>query len=287
MSDKNLTVNIADGIVLNFRKSDDLISLTDIWKASGKNKNHQPYEWIRKEGSAFIDYITNTASQSVLKTVKGKQGGTYAHWQIAVAYAKYLSSELHAAVNQAFKERLEEEQDPNLAISRGVERAVKAYQRMGRDEKWISKRLYIKDGRIYFSSILSERDCDGRGIGMITNTQYQELFGAKAPELKERKGLQKNDNLRDHMSRLELAKIGLAEEMAIDRIEKDNAMGQWSCNKRAKAAAKSVRKAVDDFNRPAELTAEQSLQMETIPIENLVSNQGMSREEFFDKYKSL
>ena len=38
----------------------------------------------------------------LLSKTYGRNGETFAHWQIALAYAKYLSPELHMAVNEVF-----------------------------------------------------------------------------------------------------------------------------------------------------------------------------------------
>lgn len=269
MSEKNLTINEPEGLKLSFRKIDDLISLTDLWRVSGSIPSQQPKQWLRKEGTQFVDYISKNKkgdSQAPLKTIRGRNGGTYAHWQIALAYAKYLSPELHTLVNQAFKDRVEEEQNPELAIDRGIDRAKRGYERKGKNPRWINKRLISKGVRGDFTDTLLEKGCDNLGIGLCTNSQYIELFGGKAHEIKERMGLSPGASLRDNLNMVDLAQIILAESMAIDRIEKDDAEGNWSCNKRSKLAAKSVREAVENFNKPAELAAEQA------------------RKNFFDNY---
>lgn len=63
-----------------------------MWKAEKASKDKQPYEWLRHNSTVeFVDFIRKTlktGSQPVL-TVKGRYGGTYAHWQIAMAYATH------------------------------------------------------------------------------------------------------------------------------------------------------------------------------------------------------
>jgi len=83
---------------------DGLISLTDLWKAAGSKPGKRATEWARNESTTdFIEEIsrvTRSAKSHLIQTVrgKGKAQGTYAHWQIALAYAKYLSPELHIVV---------------------------------------------------------------------------------------------------------------------------------------------------------------------------------------------
>lgn len=88
----------------------EALSLTDMWKAEGSPENREPYNWARKEGAAFIEAVAlahNLPHSQVIVTKKGKGGGTVAHWQIALAYAKYLSPEFHMWCNQVVRERME------------------------------------------------------------------------------------------------------------------------------------------------------------------------------------
>lgn len=82
--------------------TDGLISLTDLWKAAGGAMRNRPKAWLDTQGTA--DFISAVAGgQNPVLYLKIKHGvGTYAHWQIALAYAKYLSPELHMQVNEVF-----------------------------------------------------------------------------------------------------------------------------------------------------------------------------------------
>ncbi len=84
----------------DIRSQDGLICLTDLWKAAGSESNRDPRQWKRKMGQQFIESVAeklNVPISHIYKTTRGKNGGTYAHWQIALAYAKYLSHELPLA----------------------------------------------------------------------------------------------------------------------------------------------------------------------------------------------
>lgn len=89
----------------------DKLSLTDMWKAAGEPANKNPHEWMRSiEAKNFIDFLSvslNTENSRIIKTQKGKGGGTFAHWQIALAYAKYLSPEFHMWCNQVVRAHME------------------------------------------------------------------------------------------------------------------------------------------------------------------------------------
>ena len=57
-------------------------------------------------------------SQSLLKTIPGRYGGTFGHYQIALAYAKYLDPELHIWCNEVVVDRLELMADPDRELPR-------------------------------------------------------------------------------------------------------------------------------------------------------------------------
>jgi hypothetical protein len=95
----------------NIRNRDDLLCLTDMWRAAGGDESKRPAEWLRQEGpQEFVRFIADNLNMGIDHIIigeRGKDGGTWAHWQIGVAYAKYLSPELHAYVNQVFRNHME------------------------------------------------------------------------------------------------------------------------------------------------------------------------------------
>jgi len=104
----NVPVLVYEGEVINAR--DEMLSLTDMWRAGKAPNNKGPYEWTRKEGSSFIEAVAlahNTPEGRIISTKRGKGGSTFAHWQIALAYAKYLSPEFHMWCNTVVRERME------------------------------------------------------------------------------------------------------------------------------------------------------------------------------------
>jgi hypothetical protein len=107
---------------------ESMMSLTDLWKAVDGTALNKPSHWLQQDSSQnFINVASkrfNVRPEYLLQTTRGRTGGTFAHWQIALAYAKYLSPELHMHVNEVYKERLEETANPELSIVRGRERAV-------------------------------------------------------------------------------------------------------------------------------------------------------------------
>ena len=93
-----ITIGTYNNIEIQF--GDELVNLTNMWKACGSKKSQRPYEWLAlPETNRFLESLDNEFKGQkirLLKTVKGRYGGTYGHYQIALAYAKYLSPTFHA-----------------------------------------------------------------------------------------------------------------------------------------------------------------------------------------------
>lgn len=92
------------------RDRNELLNLTDAWKAAGSPANMEPWNWARKEGASFIEAVAiahNLTVEQVIAKKRGKSGATWAHWQAGIAYAKYLSHDFHMWANQAVREKME------------------------------------------------------------------------------------------------------------------------------------------------------------------------------------
>jgi len=92
------------------RDRNEMLSLTDMWKAAGEPENKRPANWARKEGAEFIAFMADAENMPVghiISAGRGRTGATFAHWQIGLAYAKYLSPEFHMWCNTVVRERME------------------------------------------------------------------------------------------------------------------------------------------------------------------------------------
>jgi hypothetical protein len=196
--------------------------------------------------------IPINGGKSVLLKKRGANGGTWAHWQLALSYAQYLSPELHQVVNQVFRERLEETIDPELGINRGRERARKTWSRQGLDSKTIVERERgIDTHKIYINVLIDHDVKPNYELGICTNKIYKGIFNKDAAEIKEdlRKnnpGLPKNINIRDHALRSSLAGINLAEALASEEIEDSDVRGVSNCSQVSFEKGLSVRLAIND-----------------------------------------
>lgn len=85
--------------------------LTDMWRANGSPDNKTPSDWkVSKQARDLEDFLMDSQpsgnSGGLISTENGKPPSTWAHWQLAFAYAKYLSPAFHAWVNQAAREKM-------------------------------------------------------------------------------------------------------------------------------------------------------------------------------------
>lgn len=225
-------------------ENDGLYSLTDLWKKSGSIDSKNPSRWMKRKGTQeFICYIKGMNKNTpVFKIVNGDGGGTFANWQVSLAYAKYLSPELHAKVNKVFKDNLEEKADPNLAVNRGIDRAKNFYEKQGKGRKWTQNRIIGITKRHHYTDTLSNNGCDGKGIGWGTNEIYKPVIGGTAKESKRSRNLPEKANLRDNLTDTELLAISLAESLACDKIEGEGLNGNYKC-------AMASKKAIDNTLR--------------------------------------
>jgi hypothetical protein len=118
----------------------EMISLNVLWKEAGSPKNKHPIDWHNIDSTQQLieagGTMVQSGSEPLWKTKRGGNfGGTYAHKQIALSYAKYLDPKLHVLVNQIFFENIEEEKNPDLIIERGI----KTYQKHGKTLQWVEK----------------------------------------------------------------------------------------------------------------------------------------------------
>ncbi len=142
------------------------------------------------------------------------------------------------------KERLDEIENPEL----GMQRTKELYEKKGYPKEWIEKRLR---GIAVRQKLTDE--WDGRGAetdmdyAILTNEIMQGSFNLKVDDYKKHKGL-KRENLRDHMTDLELI-IAMLGEAATTRITQDrDSTGMPALQKDAKdggAVAGRTRKDIE------------------------------------------
>lgn len=228
------------------KDANGMVNLTDLWRAAGSTENQSPNRWQRTDAAqAFIratEKFLKGISNPIIKTKKGKGGGTYAHEQIALEYAQYLSPELAVLVNQTFFERLEEEKNPQLAIDRGINN----WKKKGKTDEWIAKRLKAVSTRKRLTGALKLAGCDQKGYRDATNAMYAPQYGGTAAKVREKLGLPEGANTREGMSEIQLTAIELTELLAAQNIEKKGLYGNNACVQECNTVSRGIAKAIKD-----------------------------------------
>jgi hypothetical protein len=81
----------------------DLICLTDFWKAVGRPKNKSAPQWLRLPQTIhFIIRLESKIGHPESLVEKWDESETFAHWQLALAYAKYLSADLEMHMSEVY-----------------------------------------------------------------------------------------------------------------------------------------------------------------------------------------
>ncbi|MBL7817657.1 MAG: Bro-N domain-containing protein [Saprospiraceae bacterium] len=119
------------------------------------------------------------------------------------------------------KRAIEETENPELVYDRMAE----IYRAKGYDEKWIKERVQTIKTRNKLTDEWKARGVkEGQEYSILTATIAKGTFGLTPSEHSELKGLD-NQNLRDHMTDLELIFTALSEEITRQITINDNAQG--------------------------------------------------------------
>jgi hypothetical protein len=200
------------------------ICLTDLWNAVGKPEGkHDPRRWKDKAGREFIDAVAeklNVPLGDIYRTTRGRGGASWGHWQIGLAYAKYLSPELHMHVNEVYMRY--QLGDINLA-EEVVTRATPEQQELH------LARMQGIVARNFLTHTLQEQGVRGYGFAQCTNNTYKGLFDKDAKQLREQKGLPVKTNVREHMDIEELVSVSFAEILAKKDIRTNDFQGNQEC----------------------------------------------------------
>ena len=119
------------------------------------------------------------------------------------------------------KQAIDETNDPELLTARQAE----LYRAKGYPEDWITQRIQSIDTRKELTDEWKNRGVvEGHEFSILTATIAKGTFGLTPSEHSQVKGLSK-ENLRDHMTRIELIFTALGEESTRMLAEKDDAQG--------------------------------------------------------------
>jgi hypothetical protein len=122
------------------RERDDLLCLTDMWRAAGSDPNKRPAKWLAQDGpQEFIRCVGANLNIPLEDIAVAERGGrdpaSWAHWHVALAYAYYLSPDFHMECNEIIRAHFERRHSGGLVshvieqLQRSVERTCEVAQR--------------------------------------------------------------------------------------------------------------------------------------------------------------
>lgn len=198
-----------------------MVSLTDLWRAAkGKNANH-PTKWLgNKESKELVSKLAeklNVQDSELSQVKRGHQGGVYAHWQIALAYAKWLSPELHLQVNDVY--RRFQEADP--AIAESVIDRTEDPAALFR----IESRARNKASNRELNSTISQHGGEGRIYAQVANVNNIAITGKTAKQIRAENNLPSKASTRPLLSTEDMIRMAYAELLESKSIAKRRCIG--------------------------------------------------------------
>jgi len=164
-----------------------------------------PLEMEAKDGKRRKINAANTESIfRIIQSIPSPKAEPFKQWLAKVGY-----------------ERVQEIENPELA----AERARQYYRELGYSEDWIAKRMQSIEIRGKLTDEWKNRDVkEGKEYAILTAEISRATFGLTPSEYKKHKDLQR-ENLRDHMTDLELIFTMLGETATRNEAKKSDAKG--------------------------------------------------------------
>jgi hypothetical protein len=191
-----------------------------------------PLQLLAKDGKNRKTNCANTEGIfRIIQSIPSPKAEPFKRWLAKVGY-----------------ERIQEIENPELA----AERARQYYQELGYNDEWIAKRIQSIETRGKLTDEWKHRGVNkGLEYAILTAEISRASFGMTPSEYKEHKGL-KRENLRDHMTDLELIFTMLGEtQTRIEAVDKD-AQGFDENKQAAQKGGKAAGKALDAFEQETE-----------------------------------
>lgn len=165
----------------------------------------------------------------IIQSIPSKKAEPFKRWLAKVGY-----------------ERIQEIENPELA----AERARQYYRELGYSDDWIDKRMQSIAIRGELTDEWKDRGVkEGLEYAILTAEISNATFGLKPSEYKDHKHLAKRDNLRDHMTNLELIFTMLGEEQTKQEAVDSEAQGFGENKIAASKGGEAAGEALDAFEK--------------------------------------
>lgn len=205
-------------------------SVVDVVGALTDSPNPTDYlKKLRKRDSELGSYIGTNCPQVNMLTNTGKNRKTLAAntkgiLRIIQSIPSPKAEPFKLWLAQVGAERIEEIENPEIAQIRAHE----IYRQKGYSEEWIERRMRGIETRNELTDAWSEHGVEkGKEYAILTNEISQATFGVSVAQHKAIKSL-KRENLRDHMTKLELlfTELGEASTAAIVNTKHPQGLSQ-------------------------------------------------------------
>lgn len=163
----------------------------------------QRLKFISQDGRLRLtDAVTQEGALRLVQSVPSPKAEPFKQWLAKVG-----------------AERLEENKNPALGVTRAHTRAVANWKKQGMTGEWIKNRMESLSFRNQLTDIFKDAGVTNpREYAIRTNKTHTATFGIDTAKHKELKGL-KNENLRDNMVPTELKFMSIAEGLLATLLE--------------------------------------------------------------------
>lgn len=183
------------------------------------------------ESQSYPFWIQLKLTSNDGKNYKTDCSNTEGVFRIIMTVPSPRAEPLKRWLSEQGKRAIDETENPELLTQRQIE----LYKAKGYTNEWIERRMKGISVRKELTDEWKKRDVqEGQEFSILTATIAKGTFGLTPSEHTNLKGLEK-ENLRDHMTPLELILTALGEEVTRTLAIKDNAVG---FNENLEAAAK-------------------------------------------------
>jgi len=182
-----------------------------------------------KDGKMRKTDVANTETMfRIIQSIPSPKAEPFKRWLAKVGY-----------------ERIQEIENPELA----AERARQYYRDLGYSEEWIAKRLQSVEIRGKLTDEWKNRGVkEGLEYSILTAEISRATFGLSPSEYKKHKDLER-ENLRDHMTDLELIFTMLGETSTRNEAKKKDAKGFEENKKAAKEGGEAAGDALNAYEK--------------------------------------
>jgi DNA-damage-inducible protein D len=200
-------------------------SIIDIIAALIESNNHQTYWYVLKKREPQLLTI---CKKFKFQATDGKMrptdcANTEGVFRIIMSVPSPKAEPLKMWLAEQGKRAIDEAENPELLTQRQIE----LYKAKGYSDEWINERVKNIDIRKQLTDEWKNRGVqEGQEYSILTAVIAKGTFGLAPSEHKKLKGLTKpGQNLRDHMTNLELIFTSLGEELTREESVNEDAQG--------------------------------------------------------------